>query len=476
FFSASVTATDLESVQSQLGKIYPDLTLGAVIGIWNKMATAPPPSQGMYPDAVGVDKQRDAVISLLEMKEKPARAVVIYGIGGIGKTTLATAVYNRLPLKSNGYKFCRVDMDQNCSQQDLQRQQEHIIRDLFGKEIKLSSCVEGQEQISICFREAATQRVFLFIDNALRGSDLEKLLPGDLSMLPQYSRILLTTRKLDETAMLQRSTIKRYDYSVNTLTDAEAKKLLCKQSLLSHDAFSPNGVDIDGLLRMCEGIPLVLELVGSKLREHADNISACNQTVSFLKDTILKGEGELSDKVVGVVYDTLKEEVYKEAFLDIISFFNGCERRLVSYIVGEREFIALEEAALVKIDGEGYLKVHDIVTARGRRLCESNRLTDLQSLKDVLLDRQKLGGLKGIWLESAENRFQLQAEHLDLMHRSLRVLTLKDSVEIEGRCKRTFETLRYINGNFTSLPMDLKQLPRLAIFDDRIHKDVNLME
>ncbi|KAH9289948.1 hypothetical protein KI387_034065, partial [Taxus chinensis] len=153
FFSASVTVSDLESVQSQLGKIYPDLTLGAVIGILNKMPTAPPASQGIYPDA----------------------------------------------------------------------------------------------------------------DNPLRGSDLEKLLPGDLSILPEYSRILLTTRKLDETAMLQRSTIKRYDYSVNTLTHAEAKKLLSALTVFL----------------IMVWIPLVVELVGSKLREHADNISACNQTVSF---------------------------------------------------------------------------------------------------------------------------------------------------------------------------------------------------
>ena len=82
--------------------------------------------------SVGRDSAKDRVIKLLAMDpaDGSKRAVVIYGFGGIGKTTLASAVFKNLDLKH--YKFCRLDMDQNISNDGIKQLQQQMLRDLFG--------------------------------------------------------------------------------------------------------------------------------------------------------------------------------------------------------------------------------------------------------------------------------------------------------------------------------------------------------
>ncbi|KAH9290662.1 hypothetical protein KI387_034779, partial [Taxus chinensis] len=112
----------------------------------------------------------DFVIGLLhmDMNDMSKISVVVYGVGGIGKTTLATTVFKKLDL--SGYKCCRVDIEQDCSVDYLKLLQKQILLDLFGKNIDLRSCEEGNQQSTGAFREVK-QPLFVFVDNALRGSD-----------------------------------------------------------------------------------------------------------------------------------------------------------------------------------------------------------------------------------------------------------------------------------------------------------------
>ncbi|KAH9290382.1 hypothetical protein KI387_034499 [Taxus chinensis] len=469
FFSASLDVEEMKTLQSQLSHKYSELTLEVVIQILNLMPTPLPPSQGEDPHGVGINEARNKVIELLNMKDDSTRAVVLYGVGGIGKTTLATAVFSSLNLIA--YKHCRIDIEQYCSESDLQRLQRQLLRDLFGKNIELRSCAEGREQLSNAFRESVTQPVFLFIDNALRGSDLAKLLPEDhLSDLPKRSRILVTTRKLDQTDMLdQPPNIQRHSYSVNILSHLDAKKLLCRRALGNADDSFEKNSDIDRLVKMCGGIPLVLLFAGSKLRKLGNNASACNNTISFLEQSLEKGEGGLSEKVVGEVYNSLEEDLYKEAFLDIAAFFNKWEKRKVGYIVGEVALKALEEAALVTITEQGNVNLHDIVLARGRKLSEMDRITGFESFQNALEDTKRLQKLKGIWLPDA---FRVEAKHLDMMNRSLRVLFLGRVYEFDGESKKKFPNLRFLHAG-SSLAMELKEFENLAVLEWGVNNDEN---
>ncbi|GLJ36175.1 hypothetical protein SUGI_0725900 [Cryptomeria japonica] len=453
FFSSVVDIQEIKRLQSELSQKYQDLMLEPVTKLFNLMPIVLPPSQEEHPDAVGFDDAVSKITDLLAIDEDlSTTAVVVFGKGGMGKTTLANAVFGSLELK--GYRYSNIILKQDCSETDLKDLQEQILKDLFGKRLKLRNYKRGQEEISKVFRKAASQPLFLFIDNVMRGSDLAKLLPENLSCIPKRSRMLVTASMLDKTNILdQRNIITRLEYNINFLPLREAKQLLCQKVFDNPDGSYNKNLDIDGLVKLCGGIPLVLNL-----------------------DSLAKGEGELTERAVDMVYNSLQKDRYKDAFIDIAAFFSNWDRHTVSYIVGENELVALEEAALVKIS-KGQVELHDVVLTRGRKLSESNRITDPQSLADIIEDKQRLKELKGIWLRwkfPDEPAFQLLAEHLDKMHNSLRVLCLTSGTKVNGMCTRNFENLRYLVNYGDCSPVELNKLPRLAIFEGCIESDVGL--
>ncbi|XP_057853554.2 uncharacterized protein LOC131063679 isoform X1 [Cryptomeria japonica] len=173
FFAAPVAAEDLQRLQRQLRQEYSELSLEAIIAVLNSIPVVLPPSQGKSPRAVGIEEARTLVTKLLEMENKSVKVVVIYGQGGIGKTTLATTVFSNLDLQN--YKYCRVDMEQNCSDADLKLLQQQILRDLYGSNIQLRNLNEGREELSKDFKKHSSKPVFVFVDNALKQNDLEEL-------------------------------------------------------------------------------------------------------------------------------------------------------------------------------------------------------------------------------------------------------------------------------------------------------------
>ncbi|KAH9299066.1 hypothetical protein KI387_030748, partial [Taxus chinensis] len=473
FFAAPVDAEDLQSFRSKLGHKYSELTLDATTtlleripadmsNVLERIPAVVPPSQGEPSQAVGIEGGKHQVIKLLDMENKSSRIVVIYGQGGIGKTTLATAVLNSLNLSN--YKHCRVDMEQNCFEGDLKLLQQKTLRDLFSKNVALTSWVEGRQELSKAFKEA-TQRVFLFVDNALKDTDLEKLLPvKELTSLPAESKILLTTRNLDETRSILQAGIQCYSHQVGSLPQIEADKILCEYALgRREEAFHPS-IDIEGLLQICGGIPLMLRMAGCKLREYADSVAACKDAVEYIIEKLQEGgDAELSERMVDFVYNRLQQSS-KDAFQDIVFFFYNWERDRVAHIFGEMQLLELERAALVNITEGGQLNVHDIVNARGGMLSDGHRISDEESLSDVLQDAQRIHNTKGIYLSDTSD-YKVEAEHLNSMSRSLRVLRFENSNIVNGECRGTFENLRFLELDYHNYSkMDLNKLPKLAVF------------
>ncbi|GLJ57549.1 hypothetical protein SUGI_1342640, partial [Cryptomeria japonica] len=237
------------------------------------------------------------------------------------------------------------------------------------------------------------------------------------------------------------------------LSKKDSKKFLCWKALGSADKFFDKSLDIDGLLRICGGNPSVLEMIGSKLRKHGNDVCVCESTIEFFKGTLAKGKGDLSKKVFDMVYNTLQENMYKDAFLDIAAFFYNWPERTVGYIVDEVALKAIEEAALVQISEARRVIAYDIVQARGRKLSKADRITNPQSLHSALQDTQRLEKLKGIHLPQKyvdfywvfdgdyEPEFQLTAEHLDKTHQCLRVLILNIETKVTGACTKQFVNL-----------------------------------
>ncbi|KAH9307786.1 hypothetical protein KI387_035697, partial [Taxus chinensis] len=495
FLKTSVDSETLSGVEKKINQLYPDLMLTAIIALKHDQPVMLPISPPVYPSyAVGIEEREREVIKLLATTtdDHNSRAVVIYGLGGIGKTTLANAVFAKLSLKN--YNYARVEIDIERSKNDLKTLQQIMLKDGFpnykgGRSITLRDCEEGRERLTEAFKSESERPLFLFIDNALRAEDLEQLLPTDLGSLPKGSRILVTTRLLGLTDMFKQYGLPRFDYPVNTLPEADALKILWKDSEnLQHI----NENDRKRILKICGGIPLVLKVVGAQLAKMGYNTDECR----LLFEDLEKGENvkqeNLTDRVIDFVYDKLEKSA-QEAFLDICCFFSNWSRRHVEYIVGSQQFKSLQEAALLTTFSipvaetgrftdvldieEEKLIVHDVIRAKGQSMSKFTRFMDLQSFTEVAEDKKQLREIKGIWLARDESEYVVEEKYLDSMRNSLRVLALGGRMKASGQSQKEFNELRYLklNAGIPLPPLKLEQLERLSVYQGPIYSDVNLL-
>ncbi|KAH9307839.1 hypothetical protein KI387_035750, partial [Taxus chinensis] len=506
FLKTSVDSETLSGVEKKINQLYPDLMLTAIMALKHDQPVMLPISPPGYPSyAVGIEEREREVIKLLATTtdDHKSRAVVIYGLGGIGKTTLAKAVLAKLSLKD--YNYARVGIDIDPSKNDLKTLQQIILKDGFpkyagGRSITLRDCEEGQEHLTKAFKSESERPLFLFIDNALRAEDLEQLLPTDLGSLPKGSRILVTTRLLGETDMFEQYGLPRFDYPVNTLPEADALKILCKDSQnLQHI----NEEDTKRILKICGGIPLVLKVAGAQLAKMGYNTEQCRQLFEDLEEGENVKQENLTSSVIDFVYDKL-EKPAQEAFLDICCFFSNWNRQRVEYIVGSQQFKSLQEAALLTtflsksvaeinfltdvLDvEEEKLIVHDVIRAKGLSMSKSSRFMDFQSFTEVAEDKKQLREIKGIWLGEDRSDYVVEERHLDSMRNSLRVLaSMRNSLRVLawgwrmkaiGQSQMKFNELRYLKLNDYILlpPLKLEQLERLCVYEGPIDSDVNLL-
>ncbi|XP_059075797.1 disease resistance protein TAO1 isoform X2 [Cryptomeria japonica] len=471
FLITTVNADSLEDFKAKMDGLYSDIQLLTLIDKGKRVPKIASQSKKIY----GFESAREDVIQLLDLNARDSMpiVVVVYGYGGFGKTTLADAVYAHINLQS--YKHCKIHLDQDCTYNDLKLLQEQIVYGLFRQNKRVKNCDQGQAILYSLFKENPNQPLFLYIDNALKSRDLEKLLPQGLGgCLPANSRMLVTTRKLYETDIFVGRNIERRQYDVNPLPVNEARKLLLEKVSDYNDEHN-----IYNLVQLCGGVPLLLELAGSQLAINRGNTK--NIVLEMLNEGEKVKEKDISDRMVGFVFDRLLEPV-QEAFLDIASYFyNNWESRQVASIVGEEEFRALEAASFVKISEAGNVIVHDIIRARGKNISEKTRITNPETLLECLKDEETLKNLKGIYFSKEYELppIEINCDHLNRMSNSLRVLAYQGSqIAFREKCNMPFQQLRYlqISSNIPDLPVKFEKLEHLIFYDGPFPRDMSLYE
>ncbi|GLJ41379.1 hypothetical protein SUGI_0856520 [Cryptomeria japonica] len=471
YLKASVDFITLIALQSKINQLH-------LIGVKSEQPVVFPPGKLIYPDyAVGIQKKKEQVIKLLDMEtdKNSSFALVIHGFGGIGKTTLATAVIAGLDLTD--YNYWGVEIQQNRSRNDIKSMQEQILKDVFpaytyDRNATLRNSAEGRDHLTSAFQAHGNKPVFLFIDNALRTEELEELFPKRLGSLPNGSRMVLTTPNLAVTGMLKEAGLACREHLVGTLPDQEATKILLRDYSADGTRHKDNVLKA---LKICAGIPLALEIVGAHLRKHNYTGERCTQMFEALERA---NKETLSQRAATFVCNELEPST-QEAFFDICCFFFNWSRRDVEYIVGAEEITHLEKAAFFKTSNKGKVIVHDTIHAEGLSISESSRIMDMKSWLEVADNDQRFGQIKGVWLsgEDSESGYELDEKHIVSMRRLLRVLALgnKEKVTRSGQKIPKFKELRFLSlgGEISALwPPNLESLEELAVLHGPVFKDV----
>ncbi|XP_049934059.1 disease resistance protein TAO1-like [Nymphaea colorata] len=154
-----------------------------------------------------ISHQVEEVMELLSIEEGGIKMVGIYGMGGVGKTTLAKEIHNRLQDRKDG----------------LRKLQDEFISEVFkdGSK-KIRNPNEGSAEIK---RRFLGKRVLAVLDDVDHGDQL-KALAGGCGWFGEGTRILITTRDV-QLLDAHRHVAKKYQ--VHELNSTESLLLHIKE-------------------------------------------------------------------------------------------------------------------------------------------------------------------------------------------------------------------------------------------------------
>ena len=328
-----------------------------------------------YP--VGVNSRATTIESLLDIKENDFRMLGIYGLGGIGKTTIAKAVYNKIAKHFEGSFFLEnVRENSRTSDSIIQLQKKILFNILRGKHWNVESVAHGTNMIR---ERLQRKRVLLILDDVDESNQIENLI-GNCDWFFSRSRVLITTRNKNVLATLGKVCT---TYKVKELDKCEALELFNQHAFrgkkLEEDYFEV----ANQVIQYAGGLPLALKIIGSDL---------CGRTKSEWKGAVHQygkfGEREVH-KILKVSYDGLKEPE-KVIFLDIAFFFKGRNKDYVVNILDACNLCPtygipnLVNKCLITIGHDGILWMHDLVQQMGWEIVQQESPNILQKRSRLL--------------------------------------------------------------------------------------------
>nr|XP_043636324.1 TMV resistance protein N-like [Erigeron canadensis] len=322
-------------------------------------------------DLVGMATRLQALESELEIGSGGVRMVGIWGVGGGGKTTLATSLYMKLSANFHGCCLIENIREESKQQNGLRKLQGRILSTIFKKEIEVQSVAIGKQKIKhmLCSRN-----VLVVLDDVDNLEQLEAL-AGSTNWFGDGSRIIITTRD-EHVLTAPRRKIKVCP--VRLLSEEEASRLFRKTAY--HEDSPVEDYDKLSLrvIKYVNGLPLALKVIGS-----------------FLNDKDKKGWLSALDKLKETpnptVTDQLKisfdglEPYEKELFLDIACFFRGRSKEEAMKILDACGFhprigvTVLIKKSLITISKYGKFEMHDLIQEMGHHIVRGEDPENLET-------------------------------------------------------------------------------------------------
>ncbi|KAJ4964893.1 hypothetical protein NE237_016742 [Protea cynaroides] len=394
---------------------------------------------------VGIQYHVKEILKLLNVSSMEVRIVGIHGMGGIGKTTIARAIYNEIFSHFENCTFLE-DVRETFQQHKglVQLQKQLISNILKWKDVDITNVDEGVNMIK---QRCCNKKVLIVLDDVDNLYQL-RALANKRDWFGLGSRIIITTR--DKHILNEPEVDKMY----------EPGELDCNQSLtlFSMHAFRRDRPPDDyydlssAVAHTAGGLPLALEVLGSYLS---------GKHKAVWEDALKKLEKiphEQVQKKLRISYDELDYE-QKQIFLDTACYFIGMNKRIATYIWDDCKYFPQEGIdvlllrSLVKIGDNDEMRMHSQLRDLGREIVrresfeepgERSRLWFHDDVWEVLKTHtgtRKVEGLRLDFGNGLEANFLRKEEFAEMS--KLRLLQI-DYAIIAGDFKHFLSKLRWL--------------------------------
>jgi disease resistance protein RPM1 len=304
-------------------------------------------------ELAGIDENKQTLISSLKFEDPSLRIIAVWGMGGVGKSTLVNNVY-----KNEGSNFdCRawVSISQSYRLEDIWKK---MLTDLIGKDkiefdLGTMDSAELREQLT----KTLDKRQYLIILDDVWMANVffkikEVLVDNGLG-----SRVIITTR-IEEVASLAKGSCK---IKVEPLGVDDSWHVFCRKAFLKDEnhicppELRQCGINI---VEKCDGLPLALVAIGSILSLRPKNVDEWKLFYDQLIWELHNNENlNRVEKIMNLSYKYLPDYL-KNCFLYCAMFPEDYlihRKRLIRLWIAEG-FIEQKGACSLEDTAESYLK------------------------------------------------------------------------------------------------------------------------
>ncbi|KAL3824197.1 hypothetical protein ACJIZ3_020226 [Penstemon smallii] len=401
-------------------------------------------------------------------------------MGGIGKTTLAKALYNKLIVHFKRRSFLSNVREEAQKPKGLECLQEKLIANLTSG----SSSIDDTKKGIIYIKQVTEKDPILLVLDDVDNSNQLDVLAGRKDWFHDGSRIIITSR--DKDVLLNNVVDEIYD--VEELKSSESLQLFSYHAFGREQPAESFKKVSEEIVSLTGGLPLVLEVFGSFLF-YKRRMEEWNDALEKLKCVRF---GHIQDKLE-ISFSSLDVQE-KRVFLDIACFFVDMKMKredAVDIFKGcgfdaELVITDLTAKSLVKVIDENVLWMHDQIREMGREIVKResyedagkrSRLWDRDEILKVLKNEKGTRSIEGITINflkkqvsSSENLYSIKSQNTTQLGFGIDYFKKKYKrlQDEETLCTKAFKPMinlrllrinhANLDGNFELIPAELKWL------------------